>query len=274
MEKYSKLVFLDADTLVLRNVDDLFSVDVSKSGIAACPDIGWPDCFNSGVFVTCPNVRTYNDLIQFGQSEGSFDGGDQGLLNDFFRNWNRLPFVYNVTPSATYSYAPAYRRFQNDIKIVHFIGQEKPWTWDRYSDGSPAAKGRKQEALDFVSMWWKIHDTHISKWGAKNNAITENQGPNSFGTYYPKQSESQFNQSTAEESTSTAPQGFFMARYNWDEQELGMTKEAANPSVVAPRRKSTIIEDDNVKQPSTGISAPFKKFFASSVKKLSRPMRK
>jgi lipopolysaccharide biosynthesis glycosyltransferase len=38
-----------------------------------------------------------------------------------------------VTPSATYSYSPAYRKYQNEIKIVHFIGVEKPWLWDRVS---------------------------------------------------------------------------------------------------------------------------------------------
>jgi len=58
---------------------------------------------------------------------GSWDGGDQGLLNDYFPNWNRLSFTYNVTPSAYYTYAPAYRRHGDDIKVVHFIGQEKPW---------------------------------------------------------------------------------------------------------------------------------------------------
>jgi len=40
-------VFLDADTLVLDNVDELFE----RPELAAAPDVGWPDCFNSGVFV-------------------------------------------------------------------------------------------------------------------------------------------------------------------------------------------------------------------------------
>ena len=38
---------MDADTYCLQNIDDLFSVNVDDgSGIAACPDMGWPDCFN------------------------------------------------------------------------------------------------------------------------------------------------------------------------------------------------------------------------------------
>jgi len=47
LTQYRKCVFLDADTLVLSNIDDLFERDE----LSAAPDAGWPDCFNSGVFV-------------------------------------------------------------------------------------------------------------------------------------------------------------------------------------------------------------------------------
>jgi glycogenin glucosyltransferase len=70
LEQFSKVVFLDADTLVLKNVDDLFDHDE----FSACPDIGWPDCFNSGVFVAQPNKETFQRLISFSEAQGSFDG--------------------------------------------------------------------------------------------------------------------------------------------------------------------------------------------------------
>jgi lipopolysaccharide biosynthesis glycosyltransferase len=54
-------------------------------------------------------------------------GGDQGLLNDFFSNWNRLSFVFNVAPAASYNYLPAYQRFKDSIRIVHYLGSDKPW---------------------------------------------------------------------------------------------------------------------------------------------------
>ena len=47
LTQYDKCVFLDADTIVLQNIDDLFERDP----FAAAPDSGWPDCFNSGVFL-------------------------------------------------------------------------------------------------------------------------------------------------------------------------------------------------------------------------------
>lgn len=48
---------------------------------------------------------------------GSFDGGDQGLLNSFFANWaqsdnsRRLPFIYNTCSTACYSYLPAFKEW-------------------------------------------------------------------------------------------------------------------------------------------------------------------
>lgn len=113
LTQYTKAVFLDADTLVVKNVDDLFE----REEITAVPDIGWPDCFNTGVFVFRPSVDTFTALAQLAASEGSFDGGDQGLLNQYFSDWNtqdisrHLSFVYNMTLIAVYSYPPAYKRY-------------------------------------------------------------------------------------------------------------------------------------------------------------------
>lgn len=112
LEQFEKCVFLDADCLVLKNIDDLFERDE----FSAAADVGWPDCFNSGVFVFRPSADTYNNLVQFAVQTGSFDGGDQGLLNLYFSNWSvsdasrRLPFVYNMTTNVSYSYAPAFKQ--------------------------------------------------------------------------------------------------------------------------------------------------------------------
>lgn len=70
LTEYDKCVFLDADTLVVRNSDDLFQ----RQELSAAPDAGWPDCFNSGVFVFQPSLDTYGKLIDFAVSQGSFDG--------------------------------------------------------------------------------------------------------------------------------------------------------------------------------------------------------
>uniref|UniRef100_A0A673B0X0 glycogenin glucosyltransferase n=1 Tax=Sphaeramia orbicularis TaxID=375764 RepID=A0A673B0X0_9TELE len=67
---FSKCVFLDADTLVLCNVDELFD----REELSAAPDPGWPDCFNSGVLVLRPSKNTHRLLLEHAVRHGSFDG--------------------------------------------------------------------------------------------------------------------------------------------------------------------------------------------------------
>ena len=55
---------------VLDNCDELFE----REELSAAPDAGWPDCFNSGVFVFSPSDETFDALINFALTNGSFDG--------------------------------------------------------------------------------------------------------------------------------------------------------------------------------------------------------
>ena len=72
---FDRIAFLDADVLVKKSMDDIFSfVDQSDVVFAAAPDIGWPDCFNSGVFVTKPSASLYAEILSHSLTSGSFDG--------------------------------------------------------------------------------------------------------------------------------------------------------------------------------------------------------
>uniref|UniRef100_A0A8R1I8U9 glycogenin glucosyltransferase n=1 Tax=Caenorhabditis japonica TaxID=281687 RepID=A0A8R1I8U9_CAEJA len=154
LTQYSKAVFLDADTMVVQNADELFD----RPDFSAAADIGWPDMFNSGVFVYTPSLDSYRALLALATSSGSFDGGDQGLLNEFFSNWrdlpsaHRLPFIYNMTGGEFYSYAAAYKRYGGQTKIVHFIGAHKPWI---VGSGSGSHSG--SEGLHRIEHYDKWH---------------------------------------------------------------------------------------------------------------------
>ncbi|XP_044764652.1 glycogenin-2 isoform X2 [Coccinella septempunctata] len=159
LTEYEKCVFLDADTLVLQNCDELFE----REELSAAPDVGWPDCFNSGVFVYRPSEETYNSLVQFALDKGSFDGGDQGLLNLYFSDWaqkdisKHLPFIYNVCSTAFYSYLPAFKQFGKDIKIIHFIGNAKPWLQYFDTESKTVRPSRDLGHLEpILQMWWNI----------------------------------------------------------------------------------------------------------------------
>ena len=154
MEGKRRLVYLDADTVALRAPDELFNL---PDAFAAAPDVGWPDAFNSGVMSLKPNMGDYYALKTLADAGDSFDGADQGLLNQYFehRPWKRLSFAYNCTPNASYQYEPAYRYYKRDISVVHFIGSEKPWQKGRLVKGAPGAYH------ELLSRWWAVYDRHF-----------------------------------------------------------------------------------------------------------------
>ncbi|RLV84656.1 Glycogenin-2 [Meyerozyma sp. JA9] len=147
LTQYDKILYLDADTLPNINgsltVVDLLNLDFPQNKILAAPDSGFPDIFNSGMFMLRPNIVDFNRLSQLASSSDgsvSFDGADQGLLNQYFNpnpdwvsdllssnrtnvsealgfttsSWIKLPFLYNVTPSAQYEYLPAFKHFTDE----------------------------------------------------------------------------------------------------------------------------------------------------------------
>jgi len=96
---------------------------------------------------------------------GSFDGGDQGLLNTYFSDWRtkdisrHLSFIYNMSSIAVYSYPPAYKRFGQNVKVVHFLGSLKPWFY-AYSVTTGQVSQPKGshgfQQLEHVQKWWNI----------------------------------------------------------------------------------------------------------------------
>ncbi|XP_061435784.1 glycogenin-1-like isoform X2 [Lethenteron reissneri] len=179
LTQYTKAVFMDADTLAVAPLDDLFE----REELSAAPDPGWPDCFNSGLFVFRPSLDTYAQLLELARSTGSFDGGDQGLLNTFFSGWatenidRHLPFTYNLSIASVYSYLPAYKRFGGDVKVVHFLGAVKPWHC-RYDSTSGTVSSsssdltqqhQQQQQLphqlphhaNFLQRWWQLFHASV-----------------------------------------------------------------------------------------------------------------
>ncbi|THD21219.1 Glycogenin-1 [Fasciola hepatica] len=136
MVQFDKVVFLDADTLVLHNIDELFE----REELSAVPDPNWPDCFNAGVFVLKPNLDTFNGLLRLALCTGSFDGRDQGLLNTYFTDWltggisHRLAYIHNCICQISdelgfdfYTSTAAWVHFGGSIRVAHFSGPIKPW---------------------------------------------------------------------------------------------------------------------------------------------------
>jgi glycogenin glucosyltransferase len=141
------LVYLDGDTVVLQNIDDLFAGD----DFAAAPDAGLDRAngkiFNSGVFAVTPSHELFHSLLDRLGNTASYDGGDQGFLNNVFTDWRRLPQEYNTT-KRMFAHHPALFNAA-EIKVLHYVGA-KPW--------EPAKPGSSYDELDlrwleFLQDW-------------------------------------------------------------------------------------------------------------------------
>ncbi|CDK29058.1 unnamed protein product [Kuraishia capsulata CBS 1993] len=155
---FSKVVYLDADVVPVQSLDLLFEEELGPGDVLAAPDSGWPDYFNSGVLVLKPHAATYDELINEAAKEGSsFDGGDQGLFNTVFPDWNRLSFCYNVTQQASsqYEYLPALLANASKVRAFHFIGSQKPWESRAFE-----TCGYPDSSRPFYAAWWDTFDTH------------------------------------------------------------------------------------------------------------------
>uniref|UniRef100_A0A4W5L9Q4 glycogenin glucosyltransferase n=1 Tax=Hucho hucho TaxID=62062 RepID=A0A4W5L9Q4_9TELE len=160
---YTKCVFMDADTLVLSNIDELFE----REELSAAPDPGWPDCFNSGVFVFKPSNETYRSLMTHCTENGSFDGDSEQFLQYLVNSISKhLPFIYNLNSIAIYTYLPAFKQYGHEAKVVHFLGKVKPWNYSYDTQtgkikGHTLTPGSGDLHPDFLVQWWNLYSSGV-----------------------------------------------------------------------------------------------------------------
>jgi alpha-N-acetylglucosamine transferase len=85
LTEYEKVVILDADTMLISNVDELFACN----DLCAVVRNGF---FNAGVMVIRPSESLYKELTDLYQVLPSYNGGEQGFLNQWFSNFSFCPY--------------------------------------------------------------------------------------------------------------------------------------------------------------------------------------
>jgi glycogenin glucosyltransferase len=143
--QFEKIVYLDADMLVLRNLDHLFDRPHMS---AAVPDKLMPGHESwvqlcSALMVIEPQAGLANAIMQHVSAvEARMKSfSDQDLLHEHFPDWPSHPELelnqgYGMFPDSIDRYvnklgynlnfaAPDERT----IAVVHFVGSRKPWAW-------------------------------------------------------------------------------------------------------------------------------------------------
>ncbi|URE09433.1 Glycosyl transferase family 8 [Musa troglodytarum] len=156
---YHRVVFIDADILVLRNLDLLFRFpQISATGNDGV-------IFNSGVMVIEPSHCTFKALMARREDVISYNGGDQGFLNEAFVWWHRLPrrvnFLKNFWSNTTAEASMKNRLLAADppeLYAIHYLGI-KPWMCYRDYDCNWNVGDQRVYASDAAhGTWWKLHD--------------------------------------------------------------------------------------------------------------------
>ena len=157
---YDKVIFIDADLLVLRNIDFLFDL----SEISATGNNG--TLFNSGVMIIEPSECTFGLLMDQIDEIMSYNGGDQGYLNEVFTWWHRIPkrmnFLKHFWSNDREELEEKTKLFGSDppeLYVLHYLGL-KPWLCYRDYDCNWNVENQRGFASDIAhAIWWKVHDT-------------------------------------------------------------------------------------------------------------------
>ncbi|KAE8683624.1 UDP-glucuronate:xylan alpha-glucuronosyltransferase 2 [Hibiscus syriacus] len=161
---YEKVVFIDADIMVLRNLDHLFNFPQ----MTATGNDVW--IFNSGIMVIEPSNCTFKLLMNKREEILSYNGGDQGFLNEVFVWWHRLPrrvnFLKNFWSNDSNERGLKEQLFAADppkLYSIHYLGL-KPWLCYRDYDCNWNKRDHHVYASDAAhKRWWKFYDTMDEK---------------------------------------------------------------------------------------------------------------
>lgn len=126
--EYDTCVFIDADTVVVRNIDTLFD----RTEFSAAPNVyeSMEDFsrMNSGLFVARPSHETFDAMLCALDRPGVFwRRTDQTFLETFFERWRRLPISFNTLQYVWLNLPDLWD--WDEISVIHFQ-YEKPWEAD------------------------------------------------------------------------------------------------------------------------------------------------
>ena len=131
--EYDKVVCLDSDMQVIRNIDFLFEAPHMSAVIADQWNEPGLDRLNSGLMVIEPNLREFEGLKQLWES-GSIalkNMGDQDIIRAYYRDWGKNnDLVLHPGLNVLYSEVSAgviKKENVSPVSVIHYIGGRKPW---------------------------------------------------------------------------------------------------------------------------------------------------
>lgn len=142
LTEYQACVFIDADALVLRNIDKLFGYPEFSAAPNVYETLRDFHRMNSGVFVAQPSDETFAAMLKVLDQPGAFwRRTDQTFLETFFPDWHGLPVTMNMLQYVWFNLPELWDWKQ--IGVLHYQ-YEKPWEKDH---------PRSAELKPLIDLW-------------------------------------------------------------------------------------------------------------------------
>lgn len=147
LEQFDKIVFLDADTLVIQNIDRLFDFPEFVAAPNLYESLADFHRLNSGVFVAKPSGRTFDSMLKSLDRPGVFwRRTDQTFLEAFFPDWHGLPYIYNTLQYVWFNLPQLWD--WKRIRVIHYQ-YEKPWD---------TGHAKRELLAPVIAAWWHVFE--------------------------------------------------------------------------------------------------------------------
>lgn len=145
MEEFDRVVFIDADAIVVRDISKLFGYPQFSAAPNLYEELVDMHRMNSGVFVAEPSKRTFENMLAVLDQPGKFwRRTDQTFLESYYPDWHGLPYTYNALQYIYFNLPDLWH--WPAIKVVHYQ-YEKPWE----------ANHPKKELLQpLIDLWFRV----------------------------------------------------------------------------------------------------------------------
>jgi len=176
--QFDKIVYLDVDMLVLKNIDELFDcphMSGTNSPSMLSKKYHWTH-LNTGIFVVEPSSELFEDMltkigkIENLESKGTLErplcGSDQDFINAYYPDWFsneklHLDHTYNIFHYYLDEYNKecgyGFDEKELEIKNIHYASYIKPWTISKDSLENLRNDPNKELEYKAINMWLDIY---------------------------------------------------------------------------------------------------------------------
>ena len=145
LEQFDKVVFIDADAIVIRDISKLFHYPEFSAAPNLYETLADMHRLNSGVFVARPSRKTFDTMIdKLDQPDAFWRRTDQTFLETYFADWHGLPYVFN-TLQYVYFNLPELWHWPS-IRVVHYQ-YEKPWEQNH---------PKREQLQPLIDLWYRV----------------------------------------------------------------------------------------------------------------------